>query len=408
MKVDDESSEDNNTNAAFLEMLGLPLSTDLHSIATATVDENTTDTDTKNNTDDNIVIPQENTNNNTDENIDDSSKRIPQNCSVIALPHSCARYSSTNCSARLIPNLVSPHECAFLIHACHNFRYITQAVHVAPDQSRHMIQLANPNPHQLDVIYNPPLVARLWRRLQPYLNKNTTDAIGLNPKLRILKYNGKDHFAPHFDAITTVGPYTSRQTVLLYLNSCGIDFDGGETIFLSTNSSNDASSYTNKIITTSSSCSRGADQTVVLVPTTGTVVLFDHDLYHSGTPLLWGTKYVLRTDVLYATPSTTVSKETACNDDNQQPGDVVILSSLFGANTCSWLNDTDRRALMELGVWESTAQSFLAVPMVRQLLQEHLTTSTMVDRIIETATRAVAQGLVEEGHDENRDREGGQ
>ena len=41
---------------------------------------------------------------------------------------------------------------------------------------------------------------------------------------------------------------------------------------------------------------------LVVAPRTGQALLFRHALWHEGTPVLRGCKYVLRSDVLYAAP----------------------------------------------------------------------------------------------------------
>ena len=39
-----------------------------------------------------------------------------------------------------------------------------------------------------------------------------------------------------------------------------------------------------------------------VIPKAGTVLVFQHDLLHQGAEVLNGTKYVLRTDVMYHRP----------------------------------------------------------------------------------------------------------
>jgi 2OG-Fe(II) oxygenase superfamily len=124
-----------------------------------------------------------------------------------------------------------------------------------------------------------------------------------------------DEFQPHFDATTRIGINTSLLTVLIYLNTGGgVDFAGGDTLFLNHNNSlvvggdgrhtsatfgsSSNNSNNNKTDTTPVPAFVGGD-VVALTPAVGSVVIFEHDLYHASTPLTWGTKYVLRTDVLF-------------------------------------------------------------------------------------------------------------
>ena len=151
--------------------------------------------------------------------------------------------------------------------------------------------------------------------------------VGINPRLRVLKYDAVDgdEFQPHFDKTTTMNlplikskskdivvdsnqhhnyqqqqgslheVQTSAVTVLLYLNDGGrVDFGGGETVFLS----NTIENQTRRAFGRNRSKNNDGDAAIVR-PSAGTVVLFEHDLYHCGNPLEWGTKYVLRTDIMF-------------------------------------------------------------------------------------------------------------
>lgn len=96
-------------------------------------------------------------------------------------------------------------------------------------------------------------------------------AIGCNERFRGYRYQRGQRFAPHFD-----GPFVrhdderSAITVLVYLNE---GFDGGATRFL--------------------------DWDCTVTPMTGSVLLFDHHILHEGAGVLAGTKYALRSDVMY-------------------------------------------------------------------------------------------------------------
>ena len=251
------------------------------------------------------------------------------------------------CLAYEIQNILSPDECLELIRVAANssrnesnstlatsFRYITHAVHTAPDgQTKFEVKLERPNPHKLAVFRHESWVKLLWERIEPLFhnyqqheneNENAESSLkqaierfihrealsvsesytdtssaspiaGLNPRLRVLKYDAcdEDEFKGHFDATTEIHSLgqTSYLTVLLYLNNGGGgDFDGGETEFLSQEEKGAKDIQSSGI-----PCSRS----VKVTPRAGSVVLFEHDLFHRGRPLLWGTKYVLRTDVMF-------------------------------------------------------------------------------------------------------------
>jgi hypothetical protein len=95
--------------------------------------------------------------------------------------------------------------------------------------------------------------------------------MGIYLPLRIYRYEPGQHFGLHQDQ-AYAGPDGSRSllTLMVYLND---DFEGGDTDF--------------------------PEQETRVVPKTGTALWFQHMLLHSGTRVVRGVKYVLRSDVLY-------------------------------------------------------------------------------------------------------------
>ncbi|KAK3942303.1 hypothetical protein QBC46DRAFT_457699 [Diplogelasinospora grovesii] len=113
----------------------------------------------------------------------------------------------------------------------------------------------------------------------------------MNDRMRFLKYQGGQFFRPHCD-----GPYTEQRdderifrtqfTVHLYLNDSKaeaenpdeVELVGGATSFLS----------------------RDEKRKMDVDPKAGRVLIFQHrDLYHSGDDVVQGTKYTMRTDIIY-------------------------------------------------------------------------------------------------------------
>ena len=120
---------------------------------------------------------------------------------------------------------------------------------------------------RLDVLYRPT---------------SQTSPVGLNERLRFLRYGAGDYFRPHSD-----GCYVRRDeagedrrgersyvTCQIYLNE---GFTGGATTFFSTLS----------------------DEKYDVIPETGSVLLFEHSLLHQGSQLLEGVIYVIRSDIMY-------------------------------------------------------------------------------------------------------------
>jgi len=330
--IDDDNDDDNcsvDTQDAFLDMLGLPTVEALDSVlvmdeeeepATAAAIDTTTSKKT--------------------------GTTMPTIARNIALPPKCSRYghAPSHCAAVVVDHFWPPQECQALIQMGRGggFQYITEATHTAPDGSKYKVQLANPNPHKLAVFEDSTILDRMWTKLvehpathllqsewllhyqQRCWNENKRiKPVGLNPRIRVLEYNAKDgdRFEPHFDATTHVGPHTSHITVLLYLNDGnGVDFDGGETLYLDSH----ISKYNNKSrFSTTSKDNKdarqedGQDHVVKIAPQAGTLVMFEHDLYHAGAPLLWGTKYVMRTDILFETITTEEGPTATANNEQQ-------------------------------------------------------------------------------------------
>lgn len=116
------------------------------------------------------------------------------------------------------------------------------------------------------------LAMRLWARLEPEIGDAAPrGALGLNERFRYYKYEAGQAFRWHRD-----GRYVrnereaSRLTFMIYLND---GFTGGDTEF----------DFPEQSVT----------------PRTGMALLFEHGLYHQGAPVTEGTKYVLRSDVMY-------------------------------------------------------------------------------------------------------------
>lgn len=138
----------------------------------------------------------------------------------------------------------------------------------------------------------PSVAAALTARLKDLLPKeyppnSGRHLIGINDRLRFLKYTpGMHHSGDHTDCAhedEQLGK--SFLTVQLYLNS---DFSGGRTTFIS-------------------------NRLVPVEPAAGTVVVFDHELYHRGGQVTHGTKYAVRMDVMYSHPHSVQYQDSTPN-----------------------------------------------------------------------------------------------
>ena len=136
------------------------------------------------------------------------------------------------------------------------------------------------------IIDSNEAVAILWPRLKQLVPPRPGWApVGLNARLRFLRYAPGDYFAPHHDGCymhTSAEPSgaivqgdVSQCTVMLYLNTPA---RGGATNFLNP---------------------RDESHRTSVEPRTGLGLVFDHQIYHEGAPLEAGVKYAIRTDIMF-------------------------------------------------------------------------------------------------------------
>ncbi len=127
----------------------------------------------------------------------------------------------------------------------------------------------------------------VFERIRPFLPERLVDAAGdawrlkgLNPRFRFCRYRGGQRFCIHRDgAHAPSSEERSHLTCMLYLNDSG-EFTGGSTRY-----------YAER--------AEGSELLGVVRPEAGTLIVFDHELWHDGEAVSSGTKYVMRTDVLY-------------------------------------------------------------------------------------------------------------
>ena len=132
-----------------------------------------------------------------------------------------------------------------------------------------------------------PLARQLWDRVGPYvptpreLGVLTWHAVGLNERFRFYRYAPGQRFDWHFDgSFTRDTGERSLVTFMVYLTD---DFEGGATVF-------NLRQYGGVRID---------DPILRVTPVAGMALLFRHDVLHTGAEVTRGTKYVVRTDVMY-------------------------------------------------------------------------------------------------------------
>lgn len=161
-----------------------------------------------------------------------------------------------------VDDIYSPAECADFIALI--------------DRSSPTLATNNPIYRDQDrVIRDDEEIAKeLFRRLRPHLPERMGDLrlARLNDRLRFYRYSPGQRFEPHMDHWYRPNDHEiTLHTVLAYFND---DFDGGETAF-------------------------HEQLEDVVVPKRGRVALFQHKIRHEGRPVIRGTKYAMRSDVIY-------------------------------------------------------------------------------------------------------------
>ncbi|HEY5754546.1 MAG TPA: 2OG-Fe(II) oxygenase [Steroidobacter sp.] len=106
----------------------------------------------------------------------------------------------------------------------------------------------------------------------------------VNTRLRFCRYTSNQQFNIHQDGVHHRSPdCRSMLTFMIYLND-GSEFSGGDTVFFANGPS--TAPDANPIVAR-------------LRPKMGSLILFDHGIWHAGETVTSGTKYIMRSDVLF-------------------------------------------------------------------------------------------------------------
>ncbi|CAG5121778.1 unnamed protein product [Candidula unifasciata] len=174
--------------------------------------------------------------------------------------------------AFVLHNVLTEEECNRFIQETERIGYIPALVNVGGGREKMMTDVRSSKRCIVDSV---PYVQELWERIKEFIPSVFKEhrVLGLNERLRFLRYDAGDYFRPHFD-----GSYKrdngerSYITFQLYLNE---GFEGGATTFI------------------------GVQHDLVpVIPKTGSVLIFQHDICHEGSELTAGRKYTVRTDIM--------------------------------------------------------------------------------------------------------------
>ena len=178
--------------------------------------------------------------------------------------------------AFVLDNVLTEAECSDLIKVTEEQGYEPALLNVGFGEQQLRTDMRK---SERVLIFSVEKANMIWERIKVYIPevwKDKYEVVGLNERLSCLKYGPGDYFAPHQDGkyVRPDGSEESFITIQLYLNE---GFEGGDTTFMSL-------------------CKGG---NVGVVPKIGRVLVFQHDIQHEGSLLVQGTKYSVRTDVMY-------------------------------------------------------------------------------------------------------------
>jgi predicted 2-oxoglutarate/Fe(II)-dependent dioxygenase YbiX len=170
----------------------------------------------------------------------------------------------------IVPNFLTQEECVGFIEFGETQGFEEALVNTKAKGQVMMKDMRNNDRH---VFQARDLATQLWPLVQEYVPNDVEEwtAKGLNEQFRIYRYKDGQEFKVHRDgAFKRDETEHSKISVIIYLNE---GFEGGETEFVMPHE--------------------------VIEPLAGTLLMFAHGQLHKGNPVPEGTKYVLRTDVMY-------------------------------------------------------------------------------------------------------------
>jgi predicted 2-oxoglutarate/Fe(II)-dependent dioxygenase YbiX len=185
----------------------------------------------------------------------------------------------------LIPGFLSTAECNALIEGAEGRGFSSAELDYPPSYRNNDRQ----------VLTDEQLAARLLSRLRERLPGGIERLLpadlnqnwrlqGINERFRLCRYQSGQRFHIHQDGVHHRGvDCRSMLTFMVYLTD-GDDFDGGDTLFYAAGPRG----------------GEGESNFVARIrPRAGSLILFNHGIWHAGEEVTRGVKYVLRSDLLF-------------------------------------------------------------------------------------------------------------
>ena len=220
-------------------------------------------------------------------------KAAPKEIIIEDLSHDLLPIVGNKKFAVLLHNVLSPDECAEMIDRAEEAGFHDASIYDRRTNQAHR----NCTRHISDdsgladnwferimhALKDRPALEYKLRSASFASNKNDklNHAVGINERLRLLRYRQGEFFHSHNDTKFIRGAdqgeragETSYVSVIIYLNH---KFKGGTTRF------------------------HGNGRQLDVKPRTGSILVHEHNILHSGQRITSGKKYIVRTDVMYST-----------------------------------------------------------------------------------------------------------
>ncbi|KAF9279228.1 hypothetical protein BGZ88_000093 [Linnemannia elongata] len=213
-------------------------------------------------------------------------------------------------TALTLSDVLTPQECQAMIQRTESLGYDVALVNVGGTGAGAGAGIHMPGYRdgKRCIVDDVQFVRELWERVKAHVPPvwEGRPVVGMNERLRFLKYHPGDQFAPHMDGEyrrTDGSGDVTKITIQFYLNGGEKDGDdglkGGETSFL-----NELSFGRLPGVGSMAKKGRKAEEEkeverVAVACRTGQALIFQHDLVHEGSRVVEGVKYVVRGDILY-------------------------------------------------------------------------------------------------------------
>lgn len=173
-------------------------------------------------------------------------------------------------------NVFSHEFCDLLVHKAHSIGFSASKVNVYGEMKEALNIRNNQRIEYTDTELSKELELSILKNFPEIKSFEKKEFLELNDHFRFYHYSPGEYFKPHKDGHTKLEGKESFITVLIYLN----DTEGGETILM-------PEGFAKK------------ESWINITPTKGSVLLFEHKIWHEGKPVTSGDKILLRSDVFY-------------------------------------------------------------------------------------------------------------